>query len=236
VLPAFPIIEFKTPEPKILHAMKTLLKLSCLIASLALFSPILSAAEQDRVDQAAAIVARFRSMPERGIPNVVLRHAYGLAILNVVKAGFIWSGRYGEGVVVARVGRGWSGPAFVKTAGVGFGAQIGGQVTEIVLVLNTPQAVRSFSSGTNVQLGGALSVAAGPVGRAAEADVTPRAAVYSYSVSQGLFAGVSLEGTVIEMNPRSNARYYGVRTSAAAILNGQVAPPHGARVLLRELR
>jgi SH3 domain-containing YSC84-like protein 1 len=218
--------------------MKALLKSSCLIVSLLLLSSALPASEQDRVDQAAAIVARFRSMPERGIPPAVLSHAYGLAILNVVKAGFIWSGKYGEGVVIARVGRGWSGPSFIKTAGAGFGPQIGGQVTEFVLVLNTPAAVRAFSEGTNVQLGGSLSVAAGPVGRAAEAGVTTKAAVYSYSISQGLFAGASLEGAVIEMNHRANVRYYHPANpvSAPLILSGQIPPPTGASVLLRELR
>lgn len=218
--------------------MNALLKLSCIGAALALFTSTTFASEQDRVDQAAAIIAKFRSMPERSIPREVLRDARGLAILTVTKAGFIWSGKYGEGVVVARVGRGWSGPAFIKTAGAGFGAQIGGSVTQFVLVLNTPAAVKAFSSGTNVQLGGALSVAAGPVGRSAEAGVTPKAAVFSYSISQGLFAGVSLEGTVVEMNPKSNARYYypASPVSAPLILRGEVPPPPGADVLLRELR
>src|SRR4051812_11408223 len=116
--------------------MNAFLKLSCLGAAMALFTSTTFASEQDRVDQAASIVARFRAMPEQGIPPAVLNQAYGLAILTVTKAGFIWSGKYGEGVVIARVGQGWSGPAFIKTAGAGFGAQIGGSVTQFVLVLN----------------------------------------------------------------------------------------------------
>ena len=80
--------------------------------------------------------------------------------------------------------------SFVRTGGAGFGPQIGGEVTELVLVLNTPEAVKAFSHGGNVQLGGELSVAAGPYGRTADADVMPKAAVYAYSRSQGLFAGV----------------------------------------------
>jgi lipid-binding SYLF domain-containing protein len=215
--------------------MKLVLKFSCVLAAFALVTPLLQATEQERVDQAASIIQRFKALPENSIPAAVLNEARGLAILTVVKAGFIWSGKFGDGVVVARLGKGWSGPAFIRTAGAGFGAQIGGQVTEFVLVLNTPDAVKAFSEGTNVQLGGALSVAAGPVGRAAEAGVTTRAAVYSYSISQGLFAGVSLEGTVIEMNRKANARYYAPASPVTPrlILSGQIPPPPGAGVLLR---
>jgi len=217
--------------------MNTLHKISLMLAMLAMTAATSPAAsDQERVEQAASIIQRFRALPENSIPAAVLNEARGLAILTVVKAGFIWSGKFGEGVVVSRVGKGWSGPAFIRTAGAGFGAQIGGQVTEFVLVLNTPEAVKAFSTGTNVQLGGALSVAAGPVGRSAEAGVTTRAAVYSYSISQGLFAGVSLEGTVIEMNNKANTRYYGQPVTPRMILNGSVPPPAGASVLLRRLR
>lgn len=197
--------------------------------------PSLRANEQETVNQDAAILQRFRSLPEAQIPRRVLREARGIAILTVVKGGFIWSGKFGDGVVVAHTRHGWSGPAFIRTAGAGFGAQIGGEVSELVLILNTPDAVRAFAEGTNVQLGGALSVAAGPVGREAEADVMPKAAVYAYSRSQGLFAGVSLEGTVIRANSTANARYYGGSVTPAQILSAQVRPPRGAHVLMARL-
>ena len=210
---------------------------SLLTAALLLITGMTARAssEQDKVDQAAAIMQRFRSMPEQEIPQDVLRQARGLAILTVVKGGFIWSGRFGNGVVVSRTRHGWSGPSFIRTAGVGFGAQIGGDVTEFVLVLNTPEAVRAFAEGANVQLGGALSAAAGPVGRSAEAGVMPKAAVYTYSRSQGLFAGVSLEGTVIQTNHDANYRYYGGAVSTRAILTGAATPPRGASVLMARL-
>lgn len=130
--------------------------------------------EDQQVRQAAAIMQRFRSMPEKDIPRHVMRDARGLAILTVTKGGFIWSGKGGQGVVVARTKNGWSGPSFIRTGGIGFGAQIGAEVTEYVLVLNTPEAVQAFAKNANVTLGGALSVAAGPVGRDAEAGLTPR--------------------------------------------------------------
>jgi lipid-binding SYLF domain-containing protein len=178
---------------------------------------------------------RFRSMPEREIPREVMRDARGLAILTVAKAGFIWSGKGGDGVVVARTKNGWSGPSFIRTGGVGFGPQIGGQVSEIVLVLNTPEAVRAFAQDTNVQLGGALSVAAGPMGRTAEAGVTPKAAIYAYSRSQGLFAGLSLEGTLISTDKAANSRYYQGPISASAILSGKTRMPASAKQLLGSL-
>ncbi len=190
---------------------------------------------QDAVNQAVTILRRFQSIPEQAIPAEVIRDAQGLAILHMIKAGFIFSGRGGQGVVVARTPKGWSGPAGITTGGAGFGFQIGAQVSEFVIVLNTPGAVKAFSQGGNVSLGGDLSVAAGPVGRSLGADITAAAAVYTYSRSQGVFAGVSLEGTVLVAEPKRNAAYYGVNVSPADILSGKVVPPGGAKMLLATL-
>src|ERR1051326_3464728 len=158
---------------------------------------IAGATEQDTVNHSAQTLREFRHMPEKGLPPRIIRHAKGLAILSVVKAGFIFSGKGGEGVVIARTNHGWSGPSFIGTGGAGWGLQIGAEVTDFVVVLNNDAAVRAFSRGGNVTIGGDVSAAAGPVGRSAEAAVTPTAAIYTYSRSKGLFAGVSLEGAVI---------------------------------------
>ena len=208
-------------------------KLHVITVALALgFAPFaLQADEQSEVDHAARIMKQFEAMPEKGIPRDILRHAQGFAILSILKGGFVVSGKIGEGVVVARTADGWSGPSFIRTGGAGFGAQIGGEETQLVLVLNTPEAVKAFSRGGNVQLGADVSVAAGPVGRTAEGDVMPKAAVYAYSRSKGLFAGVSLEGTVLVTNKDANERYYGRPVTASAILRHRVAPPTGASVL-----
>jgi SH3 domain-containing YSC84-like protein 1 len=197
------------------------------VVSMSLVSVSL-ATEQGTVDHCTAIIRDFRQMPEKAIPRDVLRHAKGLAIMTVVKAGFIFSGKGGKGVVVARTGHGWSGPSFIATGGAGWGAQIGAEVTDFVFVLNNNAAVRAFSRGGNVTLGADASVAAGPVGRAAEAGVAPTAAIYTYSRSKGLFAGISLEGAVIATQKDENAKYYGRPVSAADILNGRVSPPAGA--------
>ncbi|NIO08902.1 MAG: hypothetical protein GTO40_13160, partial [Deltaproteobacteria bacterium] len=151
------------------------------------------------------------------------------------KAGFIFSGRGGTGIVVARTKKGWSGPSGIGSGGVGVGFQAGAQITEFIIVLNTDKAVDAFSKGGNVTLGGALSVAAGPVGRAAEASVAVQAAMYTYSRSQGIFGGISLEGTVIGARTEANKEYYGKAVLAKDILSGKVKPPAGAQELLKYL-
>jgi lipid-binding SYLF domain-containing protein len=193
------------------------------------------ATEQGTVDHCTAIIRDFRQMPERGIPRDVLRHCKGLAIMTVVKAGLIFSGKGGQGVVVARTNHGWSGPSFIATGGAGWGLQIGAQVTDFVIVLNNDRAVQAFARGGNVTIGADVSAAAGPVGRTAEGAIAPTAAVYTYSKSKGLFAGVSLEGAVIGTQRQSNFRYYGRPVRADEILKGMEAPPPGAAALRRAL-
>jgi lipid-binding SYLF domain-containing protein len=191
--------------------------------------------EQEVVDQSAGIIRDFRHMPEQSIPATVLSEARGLAIIRVLKIGFGVSGKGGQGVVVARAGGGWTGPSFVGTGGAGFGFQIGAQVTDFVFVLNNRDAVRAFSRDGNVTIGADASAAAGPVGRDAQAGVTPTAAIYTYSRSKGLFAGVSLEGAVIATQKDANRRYYGRNVSARSILSGRVQPPRGAARLISVL-
>jgi len=155
--------------------------------------------------------------------------------MSVLKAGFIFSGKGGQGVVVARTPHGWSGPSFIATGGAGWGLQAGAQVTDFVIVLNNDAAVQAFSRGGNVTIGADVSAAAGPVGRTASGAITPTAAVYTYSKSKGLFAGVSLEGAVIGTQRESNFRYYGQPVRADGILSGEVPPPPGAAPLRRAL-
>jgi lipid-binding SYLF domain-containing protein len=190
---------------------------------------------QADVDQALFILERFQEIPETGIPDVIMRDAKGLAILTVTKAGFVFSGRGGTGIIVARTDKGWSGPSAIGTGGMGFGFQAGAQVSELVIVLNTPDAVASFAKGGNVTLGGAMSLATGPVGRDLEGSMTLGAVMYTYSRSQGLFAGVSLEGTVIAARDTANAEYYGKVVQPREILSGQIPPPAGADKLLKFL-
>ena len=190
---------------------------------------------QDDVNQAVSVLERFQEIPESAIPDVILRDAKGIAILTLTKGGFLFSGRGGTGVVLARTEKGWSGPSAIGAGGMGFGFQAGAQVSELVFVLNTPDAVVAFAKGGNVTLGGAMSLATGPVGRDLEGAMTLGAVMYTYSRSQGFFAGVSLEGTVIGTRDDANAEYYGKPVQAREILSGSVPPPPGAEKLLKFL-
>jgi lipid-binding SYLF domain-containing protein len=196
---------------------------------------VADAAEQDTVNRCAAIISQFQQMPEKAIPRDVLRRAKGLAIMSVVKAGFIFSAKGGQGVVIARTPRGWSGPSFIATGGGGWGLQAGAQVTDFVMVLNNDAAVQAFSRGGNVTIGVDVSAAAGPVGRTASGAVMPTAAIYTYSRSKGLFVGVSLEGAVVGTQRQSNFNYYGGPVRADSILSGVTKPPPGAAPLRRAL-
>ena len=205
------------------------------LTALCLMASAVHADMQDDVDRALSIIERFEEIPENAIPPTVMRDAKGLAILNVTKAGFIVSGRGGTGVVVARTETGWSGPSAIGTGGIGVGFQAGVQVTEYVIILNTQEAINAFSKGSNITLGANLSAAVGPIGRSAEAGVAVQAAMYTYSRSQGIFAGVSLEGTVIATRYEENEKYYAKPVFPADILAGNVKPPPGAQKLLEVL-
>ncbi|KAJ3268828.1 hypothetical protein HDV01_002180 [Terramyces sp. JEL0728] len=190
----------------------------------------------------AKIIDKF-AKPENGnidqvIPPDIIANAQGIAIMTVVKAGFVWSGRAGSGLVVSRLENGeWSAPSAIGTAGMGFGGQIGAELTDFVIILNTPDAVKAFSMGGNVTLGGNLSVAAGPYGRTAEAGgaIGKLAPIYSYSKTKGLFAGISIEGSVIIERKDANAEFYGKKVSAKELLSGQIETPAAAFPLHRAL-
>jgi len=174
------------------------------------------------------------------IPAGILDKAQGLAIYTVLKAGFLFSGRAGGGLVVARLPDGsWSAPSAIATAGAGAGGQIGAELTDFVIVLNTKEAVKTFSHAGNITLGGNMSVAAGPIGRNAEAGGSASfkhiAPIYSYSKTRGLFAGVSLEGSVIVTRQDANAKFYGGKVTTKELLNGTIPPPPEADILYRAL-
>ena len=158
----------------------------------------------------------------------------------MLKAGFLGSARYGNGIVVARLSdRTWSAPSAIGLGGAGFGGQIGFELTDFVFVLNDAAAVRAFSQQGSLTLGGNVSLAAGPVGRNAEAagaaSLKGVAGVFSYSKTKGLFAGVSLEGSAIIERRDANEKLYGQRYTAAELLTGSVRPPPAAASLMNVL-
>lgn len=157
-----------------------------------------------------------------------------------MKAGFIGSGRFGSGIVVARLADGtWSAPSAIATAGAGVGGQIGFELTDFVFILNDAAAVRTFSQFGTLTLGGNVSLAAGPVGRNAEAAGAASskgvAAIFSYSKTKGLFAGVSLEGSMLVERKDANKKMYRSQVSASQLLTGSIPPPPQSDALMRVL-
>jgi len=190
--------------------------------------------------RAANTLSSFLADPDHpesalnAIPKVVLQRARGLAIFTVLKAGFIWSGKAGSGIVIARLPDGsWSAPSCIATGGVGFGLQIGADLSEFVVVLNSEDAVRAFTKEGNITIGGQLSAAAGPIGTGAavNASLINPAPLYTYSKNKGLFAGVSLEGTALIERKDANSAFYGVPIPAIDLLTGKVPPPEVASAL-----
>ncbi|KDR82589.1 hypothetical protein GALMADRAFT_237983 [Galerina marginata CBS 339.88] len=188
-------------------------------------------------EKAAKILDSFLADPDRpqsalnSIPKAVLQRARGLAIFQVVKAGFVFSGKAGSGLVIARLPDGsWSAPSCIATGGVGWGLQIGADITDFVIVLNSEDAVRAFSLGGNVTIGGNISASAGPIGTggSVQASLAHPAPMFSYSKSKGLFAGVSLEGTALIERKDANRDFYGSPVPAREILGGRVPPPEVA--------
>ncbi|NXK94908.1 SH3Y1 protein, partial [Formicarius rufipectus] len=193
--------------------------------------------------KAAKILREFteitsRNGPDKIIPPHVIAKAKGLAVLSVIKAGFLVTARGGSGIVLARLPNGtWSAPSAIGIAGLGGGFEIGIEVSDLVIILNHERAVEAFAKGGNLTLGGNLTVAIGPLGRNLEGDLALRssAAVYTYCKSRGLFAGVSLEGTCLIERKETNRKFYGQDIRASAILLGDVPFPAQANDLYETL-
>lgn len=184
-------------------------------------------------------VARLNA--EKSMPLAVLKGAKGLAILTVAKAGVLLTYKLGTGLVVARRSDGtWSAPSAIVSLGLGWGAQIGGELTDFIIILHDSKAVKTFSSRMHFSLGAGLSVAAGPVGRVLEADLRAGSGgsgmCYTYSCSKGAFVGVSMEGNFVATRTDTNLRFYGdPYLSTADILLGTVDRPRAAERLYAAL-
>ncbi|XP_078398000.1 SH3 domain-containing YSC84-like protein 1 [Cetorhinus maximus] len=189
--------------------------------------------------KAAKILREFTEISSRNGPDViipahVIAKAQGLAILSVIKAGFLVTARGGSGIVLGRLPDGrWSAPSAIGIAGLGGGFEIGIEVSDLVIILNQKRAVDAFAKGGNLTLGGNFTVAIGPIGRNLEGDVAIRssAAVYTYCKSRGLFAGISLEGSCLIERKETNRKFYCQDIRACSILYGDVEPPAVAQEL-----
>lgn len=182
-----------------------------------------AASETKTVQDSAKVLQAIMKIPEKGIPPVLLRDASAVVIVpSLIKGAFVVGGRHGTGVLVTRENGRWSDPVFVSLTGGSVGWQIGGSSTDVILVFKGKKGVEGVLRG-KFTVGADAAVAAGPVGRRAEAatDVMLKSGILSYSRSRGLFAGVALDGAALLVDEDANAAYYGKGISAADILAGK---------------
>ena len=170
--------------------------------------------EVQRINDSIAVLGEIMNAGDEAIPSAILEKAEGIAVFpSLLKGGFIIGAQYGNGILSARdpKTREWSSPAFLRITGGSFGAQIGGQAVDLVLIVQNRRGLEQLVRN-QFKIGADASVAAGPVGRDASAstDIQLRAQILSYSRSRGLFAGVSINGTTIRQDRDANDRFYGL--------------------------
>ena len=179
--------------------------------------------EDARLITATQVLEQMRSSPDQSAPTWLLDRAYGVAVIpDVIKGAFMFGGRHGSGVMVARDKSGrFSNPVFVSLTGGSFGWQIGAQAADIVLIFATQKSLENFARG-DFTLGVGASVAAGPVGRSGEAAAGINSEVYSYSRARGLFAGIALDGTALVFDRKANRNFYGHDVTTDDIFGGTI--------------
>jgi len=216
-------------NPKTRNTILAVIGFVFIVPALLLCGPTAQTASpgEERIDRSIEALKELMALPptEQGMPASILRKCRGIAIFpGVIKAAYGIGGQFGKGIVLVKSEAGeWSDPAFVSLVGGSIGWQIGVQKADIILVFKTAKSIENIAEG-KITLGADLSVAAGPVGRQAEAstDLDMEAEIYSYSKSKGLFAGVSLKGASIQADREANAAFYGRRDiSANDILQGR---------------
>jgi len=189
-----------------------------------------------RLAEASAVFSEVMATPDKGIPEDMLANAHCIVIVPSLKTGaFLVGGKYGKGYVSCRskTGPGWSAPGTVRIEGGSVGFQIGGSTTDLImLVMNERGAEKLLSS--KFTLGAEGSVAAGPVGRTATAqtDAQMHAEILSWSRSQGLFAGLALEGATLRQDLDDNATLYGKKLENRDIVTGGRSAPKSAAPLM----
>jgi lipid-binding SYLF domain-containing protein len=181
---------------------------------------------QERLEKSASVLQDLTGAEDRSIPDGLLERAQAVAVIpHMVKGAFGIGGRYGKGVVAERLPNGrWSSPAFIQIGGGSIGLQLGASATDVVLVFTDKKALDLLEGGKDLKLGVDAGVVAGPIGRQAEAGVNAnlKTAIYAYSRAKGLFAGVALDGAVLDIDDSMNNKVYGPNATAKDILNGRV--------------
>src|SRR5215467_10148280 len=199
----------------------------CLVVVLALTNPVTArqsnehSTEAERAVDAVNVLTEIMKIPENSIPEELMARAHGIAVIpHVVKGAFGVGGQWGKGLMSQRREDGsWSAPSYIEIGGGSFGLQIGVQASDIVLVFTEEDGLKGILKG-KVKLGADASATAGPVGRDAEigTDLLLKSAVFAYSRSKGLFAGISLDGSLIGIDDSANRKIYGKPVTGKEIL------------------
>jgi SH3 domain-containing YSC84-like protein 1 len=188
-----------------------------------------------RLQSSVEVLHAVMSTPDKGIPEEVLQSAKCILVVpNLIKGGFIIGGKHGRGVASCRTADGWSAPAFVSVGGGSWGLQIGVEGVDLVMLVMNDQGFQHLLS-SKFELTGEGSVAAGPVGRHASAgtDWKMNTELLTYSRSKGVFAGLTLEGAVVEQDNDSTEAIYGKNMMFRNILSGKAATPRSAAAFLK---
>jgi SH3 domain-containing YSC84-like protein 1 len=191
-----------------------------------------------RIDTSTHVLNEIMATPDKAIPDGIMRDAKCIAIVpSLVKVAFVFGGNHGKGVATCRTPDGWSAPAPITITGGSWGLQIGGQATDLVMVVMTDQGMEHLLS-SHFKLGADASAAAGPVGRDATAgtDIKMRAEVLTYSRNRGIFAGIDLSGAAVSQDKDETRILYGQMVPFQDILHGKIPPPAGTENFLAAVR
>jgi len=189
----------------------------------------------DRMQKSVDVLHAVMSIPDKGIPEEVLSDAKCIVVVpDLVKGGFVFGGKHGRGVATCRTPEGWSAPAFVSVGGGSWGLQIGIEDVDLVMLVMNDRGLQHLLS-SKFELTGEGSVAAGPIGRHASAgtDWKMNTELLTYSRSKGVFAGLTLEGAVVEQDNDSTRAIYGKHMSFRNILSGKASTPASGDAFLR---
>lgn len=192
----------------------------------------------ERLQKAGTILNEIMSAPDQGIPTEIIGSARCIAVVpSMLKGGLGFGGAYGKGVASCKTGSGWSAPAFFAVKGGSFGLQIGGQAVDLVMLIMNEEGMKNLLA-SKFKLGADASVAAGPVGRHAEGstDWKMRAQVLTYSRARGVFAGITLNGAVINQHKDDTRAFYGRMVPFKTILTGGIGAPGDAAPWMSSLR
>jgi lipid-binding SYLF domain-containing protein len=226
---------------EIIHLRRRAMKQFTFTAALILSAAAIAAAETapDRLASAASVFQEIMNTPDKGIPQDLLAKAQCVIIVPGLKKGaFVVGGEYGRGFAECRHedGFGWGAPGAVRVEGGSFGFQAGGSSTDVVMLVMNKRGMQKLL-GDKFTLGADVSVAAGPVGRTANAatDVRMDAEILAWSRAKGLFAGVSLSGATLRNDADANEELYARKIDNKEVLGGAVEPPLAAQALRTEL-